>query len=269
MEIVQSTNLVPLPQRLPSGMRAVILEPNAENRDMLQRGLDELPGFQFVGESVVWEECVSLLDLYLPEVLIIRATFALPNSVTLVGETPFPVIVALSSRDSRVRLDCAFETLDVPLDPVSLRAAMERVRIEVYRRKLDELSALLRHYIDSSSGHQRYITSVWVEDGVKHEIPATHVMFLAAHGNYVRIHTDANVHEIRDSMSGMTSKLDPAQFARIHRSFIVNRAHVTSVLRKDSVPMCVLLSNGAEIPVGPNFRADVDSFETLAHCLSA
>jgi DNA-binding LytR/AlgR family response regulator len=62
-------------------------------------------------------------------------------------------------------------------------------------------------------------------------------------------------------MSGMTSKLDPAQFARVHRSFIVNRAHVRSVLRKEGAAMAVLLSNGIEIPVvGPNYRAEVDSF---------
>ena len=41
------------------GMRVVILEPNAENRDLLHRGLDELPGFQLVGESVTWQECLS------------------------------------------------------------------------------------------------------------------------------------------------------------------------------------------------------------------
>jgi len=61
-------------------------------------------------------------------------------------------------------------------------------------------------------------------------------------------------------MSGMTSKLDPEQFARVHRSFIVNRAYVTAVLRKEGAAMAVLLSNGIEIPVGPNYRAEVDSY---------
>jgi hypothetical protein len=249
-------------------MRAVVLEPNAENRDGLQRELDELPGFQLVGESVTWDECISLLDDYLPEVLITRATFEVPHSVKFASENAFPVIVGLRPKDCRVTLDCAFETVNIPVDPESLRTAMERVRTEIYRRKLEELSVLLRHYMNFSAG-QRYLTSVRVEDGVTSEIPAEHVMFLAADGNYVRIHTGANVHEVRDTMSGMTTKLDPEQFARVHRSFIVNRAHVRSVLRKDGTATCVLLANGAEIPVGPNYRAEVDSFETLAHRLSA
>jgi DNA-binding LytR/AlgR family response regulator len=91
------------------------------------------------------------------------------------------------------------------------------------------------------------------------EIPAENVMFMAADGNYVRLHTGADLHEIRDTMSGMTSKLDPAQFARVHRSFIVNRAHLKSVRRKEGAAMAVLLSNGIEMPVGPNYRAEADS----------
>jgi DNA-binding LytR/AlgR family response regulator len=65
-------------------------------------------------------------------------------------------------------------------------------------------------------------------------------------------------------MSGLTSKLNPEQFARVHRSFIVNRAYVTSVLRKEGAATAVLLSNGVEIPVGPNYRAEVDCFESYS-----
>ena len=162
-----------------------------------------------------------------------------------------------------------FETMDIPLNPQCFRAAMERARTEIYRRKLDELSALLRQYMNFSRGVQRYLTSVAVEDGGTSEIPAECVIFMAAYGNYVRIHTEADVHEIRDTMSGMISKLDPAQFARVHRSFIVNRAHVTSVLRKEGTAICVLLSNGTEIPVGPNYRTEVDSFEAVDKRMSA
>lgn len=261
----QSTNLVPLPQRQPDGMRVVILEPNAENRGLLQRGLDELPGFHLVGESVTWDECISLLDIHLPELLITRTTSAAPNSAEFVSETVFPVVVGLRTKDCREALDCAFETVDIPLDPGSLRAAMERARTEIYRRKLDELSELLQRYMNFSRGIQRYLTSVRIEDRRTPEIPAEHVMFMAADGNYVRVHTQANVYELRETMSGMTAKLDPAQFARVHRSFIVNRTHVRSVLRKDGTAICVL-TNGAEIPVGPNYRAEVNSFETLVSC---
>ena len=259
MGSAQATYVMRRPQPNRGGMRVVVLEPNADYRDKLQRGLDELTGFQLVGESSTWEECLSLLETHLPELLIARTNCAPPNSLDSAGDSEFPVVVGLRTKDG-VALACAFETIDLPFDPGSVRSVMERVCTEIYRRKLDELSTLLRRYMDFSHGLHRFLTAVRVDDGGSSEVPAEKVMFVAADGNYVRLHTGADVHEIRETMSGMTSKLDPAQFARVHRSFIVNRAHVTSILRKEGAAMAVLLSNGIEIPVGPNYRAEVDSF---------
>ena len=268
MDSVQATHLV-RGQQQERGMRVVILEPDTDSRAMLRRCLNESPGFRLVGESVTWDECVALLNLYLPELLITRSSFAPVNLDTLFANSRFPVTLGLKRKDSSGAVDGGFETIGIPLDSQVVRDALQRVQTEIYRRKLDELSGLLQQYISFSPGIPRYLTSVAVEDGATPEIPAERVIFMAADGNYVRIHTDADVHEIRDTMTGMTSNLDPAQFARIHRSFIVNRAYVTSVLRKEGAAMCVLLTNGVEIPVGPNYRTEVDTFETVGKRLSA
>lgn len=243
------------------GMRVVVLEPNAEYRDELRVSLEQAAGFRFVGGSCTWDECLSLLETHLPELLIMRITCVPQRTQNFSGKSEFPVVMGLSPRHGDA-LAGAFETIDLPLDPNRLRAAMERVRTEIYRRKLEELSSLFGRYMDFSKGVHRFLSAVRLEDGGNAEIPAETVVFVAADGNYVRLHTGEDVHEIRETMSGMTSKLDPAQFARIHRSFIVNRAHVARVLRKDGAAMTVLLSNGTEIPVGPNYRAEVDGFES-------
>ncbi|MGC1646063.1 MAG: LytTR family DNA-binding domain-containing protein, partial [Candidatus Sulfotelmatobacter sp.] len=213
--------------------------------------------------------CLALLNLYLPELLITRIGLVPANSAESFGDPLFPVIVGLRRRETSSTLEGGFETIDFPLNYQSLRETMERARTEIYRRKLDELSGLLQQYIDFSPGLQRYLTSVAVDDDETPDIPTERVIFMTADGNYVRIHTEANAHEIRNTMSGMTSKLDPSQFARVHRSFIVNRAHVTGVLRKEGTAICVLLSNGTEIPVGPNYRTEVDSFQVIGNRLSA
>ena len=245
-------------------MRVVVLEPSAENRNVLQRELKQLQGFSLVGESTTWDECVVLLRAHVPELLIARTSFAYRNSIDIAGDAAFPVFVGLGNKEPHAGNDCVFETVSVPLDPNAVRTAMERARTEIYRRKLDGLAVLLRQYMDYSRGLHRVQTAVHVGDGRTSDIPAEHVMFMAADGNYIRLHTGSDVHELRETMSSMTSKLDPAQFARVHRSFIVNRAHVTTVLRKDGTATSVLLSNGTEIPVGPNYRSEAESFESYS-----
>jgi two-component system LytT family response regulator len=269
MGSTQETHVVreQLPHR--GGIRVVILEPSPETRGMLQAGLDELKGFDLVGASETWTDCMALLNAYVPELLIARVGLMPAVFVETSGDAVFPVTVGLRRKDSSGAAEGGFETLDIPLSRQSLQAAMERVRTEICRRKLDELSTLLQQYMNFSRGIQRYLTSVAVDDSGTRQIPAERVTFMAAYGNYVRVHTGADVHEIRDTMSGMTSKLDPAQFSRVHRSFIVNRAHVTSVRRKEGAAICVLLSNGTEIPVGPNYRTEVDSFDAMGKRLSA
>lgn len=250
-------------------MRVVILDPVAETRVALQRAVDAQPGFVLVGESRTWIECQSLLDVYLPELLITRADSASPEFSESAAHAIFPVLLGLRTTGSTQSHRCMFEIMDLPLDAKSLSLTMERVRTEIYRRKLDELSLLMQRYMNFSRGLPQYLSSLHIEGAAESEIPADCVMFIAAYGNYVRVHTGANVHEIRDTLSGMRSRLDPMQFSRVHRSFVVNRNHVRSVVRKEGAAMGVLLSNGTEIPVGPNYRAEVDGFEDVAQRMSA
>ncbi len=257
-------------QHCPSGlMRVVILEPVAENRDILQAALQAVSGFQLVGMSSSWEQCQSLVEVFLPELLIARTNGGAELPIEELGRGVFPVVVALKTKDFCAPVEGVFETVEMPFDPKMVSATMQRARMEIYRRKLDEVSALLGRYMSFSPGPSSYVTSIRADENGSTQIPAERVMFLSADGNYVRVHTGAGVHEIRDTMSAMTAKLDPTHFARVHRSFIVNRSHVANVVRRDGTATCVLLSNGAEIPVGPNYRSEVEGFESLSRRLSA
>jgi len=245
-------------------MRVVILEPDEHTRHEVQQCVNEQPEFALVGESGNWPECEALLSAFVPELLILRTGTAIPAEACA---TLFPVRVGLRPLGARPLGDEVFETLDLPADQRSLRMMLERARTEIYRRKLDELSGLLRQYVSFSRGSRTYSCSVRIESGS--EIPAEHVIFIAAEGNYVRVHAGADIHEVRDTMSAMSARLDPERFARVHRSFIVNRAHVRNVVRKDGTAICVELSNGAEIPIGPNYRSEVERIDRSGNRLTA
>src|SRR6516225_6315875 len=74
-------------------MRVVVLEPNAESRDVVRRELADLRGFTLVGEADAWDDCSALVRAHLPELLIARTAVADQSSIEATDDAAFPVVV--------------------------------------------------------------------------------------------------------------------------------------------------------------------------------
>jgi len=75
-------------------------------------------------------------------------------------------------------------------------------------------------------------------------VPLADVHWLAAEGNYVRVHTAAGAALMRSTLRLLEARLDPARFARIHRSALVALDHVVSVEPGPHGEGSVCLSDG-------------------------
>ena len=80
------------------------------------------------------------------------------------------------------------------------------------------------------------------------------IEWIAAAGNYVRIHAGKHIHTIREKIGDLEQRLHPARFLRVHRSIIVNIDAVAEVQRCGSGEYIVLLRNGRELPLGRSYR---------------
>ena len=80
-------------------------------------------------------------------------------------------------------------------------------------------------------------------------IPVQEVLYLEAYDDYVKIHTKDGLFLKKKTMGYYEQTLDPAQFVRVHRSFIVPISQLTRIepLEKDS--HVALLKNGTRIPL--------------------
>ncbi len=61
------------------------------------------------------------------------------------------------------------------------------------------------------------------------KIPFEELLVLEADSSYTHLHTTARKYTIRTSLGTLEERLPPEQFARIHRSYVVQLAHVTSL----------------------------------------
>jgi two-component system LytT family response regulator len=239
-----------------AGIRVVLLESDHEVCAGIRSAVRTEPVFSLVGEASDWAHCDYLLGEMVPELLIARMG-SIPEYWWLtVQADPFPLVLALGDNGSLRPLDRrVIQTVSLPFEQSHLRPALLRAQSEIYTRKAYELSLLLRQYTSSSVAPSLYLASVTVDhEGKKFNLDTRTIVAIFASANYCRLQTPEANYEIRETMTNLCSRLDPTQFARIHRSVIVNIAYVVDVAAGAGGTTAVVLQDGTRLPVGPNFR---------------
>lgn len=84
------------------------------------------------------------------------------------------------------------------------------------------------------------------------------ISHILSDGNYVFVFTEKEKQHYRETMAGLESKLDPALFARIHRTVIVNLNRVREIQYNSSTGEAwVLLANGQRLPLSRSHRPEL------------
>lgn len=81
------------------------------------------------------------------------------------------------------------------------------------------------------------------------------ILFLEAAGNYVEIHTATGTHLIRGTLAAWQQKLAALGFVRVHRSRLVNKAHVAAIEANGSGDFELTLTGGQKLAASRRFRA--------------
>jgi DNA-binding LytR/AlgR family response regulator len=94
-----------------------------------------------------------------------------------------------------------------------------------------------------------------------HQVPVDEVLFFRADDKYTCVQTAGAEHLIRTPIVELLAQLDPAQFVQVHRSTIVNLAHLAGTRRDEASRLFLRLRGHAqELPVS---RAYVHLFKAM------
>lgn len=83
------------------------------------------------------------------------------------------------------------------------------------------------------------------------------IEWLEACGNYVNLHVSGRAYPYRGTMKSLQEQLDPAQFLRVHRSYMVNYSQIQSIEPLESGDAKIQLRQGKELPFSRRYRADL------------
>jgi len=77
-------------------------------------------------------------------------------------------------------------------------------------------------------------------------VDAQDIDWISAAGDYAELHVKDAAHLLRETMTALEGRLDPAQFARIHRSKIVNLSRILELRTMDNGEYLVKLKDGTQ-----------------------
>ncbi len=83
------------------------------------------------------------------------------------------------------------------------------------------------------------------------------IEWLEACGNYVNLHVSGRAYPYRGTMKSLESRLDPNQFLRIHRSYMVNFQQIKSIEPLESGDAKVQLQHDQVLPFSRRYRAEL------------
>jgi hypothetical protein len=82
----------------------------------------------------------------------------------------------------------------------------------------------------------------------------THPVWIEGQGNYAKLHAGRATHLVRTTLSALERELDPARFARVHRSAIVALDRVRELLSLGGGEYRVVLTDGTRVPMSQRYR---------------
>lgn len=154
----------------------------------------------------------------------------------------------------------AVDYLLKPFDTDRFRDAFSRAkeRARGHSRQDDDsrMRALISDYLASQQPAARQpLDRLAVKvDGVLKIVKTVDVDWLETDGNYIRIHVGGASHLIRMTATALEPQLDPRQFIRVHRRYIVNIDRIVEVQPWFAGDAILILRNGAKLRLSRTYR---------------
>lgn len=85
-------------------------------------------------------------------------------------------------------------------------------------------------------------------------IAANDIEWLQAQGNYVGLHVNGHDYLLRSTLTDFLDRLDPGLFARVHRSYAVNRDRIAEIEPTDGGDARLKMKDGSTVPCSRRYR---------------
>ena len=236
-------------------LRVVIVDDEPLARAVVREYLGKDPSIEIVAECGNGFDAVKAVSELSPDLLFLDVQMPKLNGfevLELLGrDVPVVFITAYDQYALRAFEVHAVDYLLKPISEERFTEALERTRERLRSREAaggEELD--VDALVAQARPRQGPLERVLIRDGPKvHVIPVERIDYVEAQDDYVAFKADGRMYLKDQTLANVEASLDPAQFVRIHRSYVLNVERIARVelYAKDS--RVAILRDGTRLPV--------------------
>lgn len=235
----------------PESLRVLIADDEPLARSLLREYAESVPGVRIVAEAEDGDDLakslstirsdVALLDIRMPGADVFGVL-----ARTASAHPPLPAIVFVTAFDAYAVRAFDMNAVDYLIKPFTRERLVEALRRARRHRAAGTPGGLAATIRDLGPEPDRLL----VPDG-RRFVPITmdEIVWIKAEGDYARVHARGRSYMVSRSMKDLEKRLASDRFIRIHRSAIVQTAHIREVRPQGSSRYRVLLSDGTTLIV--------------------
>jgi two-component system LytT family response regulator len=243
-------------------LRVVVVDDEPPARRKLFTLLRRESDVEIVGEAGNGPAAVEVIQEKQPDVVFLDIQMPGLNGFEVLealGMKNLPLVVFVTAYDQHAVKAFEVHAVDYllkPFDQTRLRNCLNRIRDHhgSWKTRVEELIAEIRP--------REYLTRLMVKSrGRVIFLKVDEIDWIETSGNYVELHAGKQTFLLRETLNALESKLNPQQFARVHRSTIVNIDRIQDLQPWSHNDFLLTLKDGAKLRVSRRYRNNLGAGE--------
>ncbi len=242
-----------------SKLRVLLVDDEPLARRRLRRMLASEPAVDVIGECDTGSSAVAAVEEHAPDVVLLDIEMPGGDGFEVVDATSSsaPLVIFVTAHDEHALRAFDAAAVDYLLKPVRrprLRTALERARARIAERG-DAPGAMADATLDPDEPAP---SRLLIDRGNHMDVVRLdEIDWIEASDNYVIVHVRGERHRFRRTLEQVLQRLPARQFARAHRSAIVNLDRVRQVHAWFHGSSLLVLADGSRIATGRHYREAV------------
>lgn len=230
-------------------MRTLLIDDERLARKELAGLLSEFENLEIIGECQNADEAKEQIEKLRPDLIFLDIQMPGKSGFDLLAELDYvPKVIFITAYDEYAINAFEVNALDYllkPVEPQRLKVAIDRIEVELKEEQED--TGQTPNTNRDVLGLQ---DQIFLKDGDRcWLVKLQDVRMFESEGNYVRVYFDKSKPLILKSLNNLESRLNPVDFFRVSRKFVVNLRWIEKIEPWFNGGLQITLSSGEQVEV--------------------